>query len=484
MFDPYYLDMLLRVLAICLVLTGIHGYLGIHVLARQVIFVDLAMAQIAALGATYALLLGFDPSRHPEDAFPAYLFSLGLTLLGAAVFALTRARHERVPQEAVIGIVYASASAIVILMLAKSPTAGEQIKHMLVGNILLIGWPTILKTSVIYAVIGFFHWLCRGTFLKITTDPAAAERDGTRVRLWDFLFYGTFGVVITSSVAIGGVLLVFSFLVVPAAIGMLFSESTRVRVGVAWAAGTTVSVIGILFSFWADLPAGPAVVASFAVVLVAAALCRFIQEARSRIVAALKVGTAMALVAGLVYGTTLLRKRPESHEHPSEFAALAEALASDDVTRQLDAIHHVEEDPDPHFAPHVVRLLERTRSDQVIEHAAQVLPLFQDPAAVAVLKRLGQRDLDPFLRVEIAEGILRCRSPDGIPILLDVLEHERAPVVRAAALDVLSRLTGKTFGYEADASLAENAAALTQWHAYWSEHGSHLRWRERLHRFE
>src|SRR5262245_3829208 len=144
-------------LAMCLVLTGIHGYLGIHVLSRKVIFVDLALAQIAALGSTVAVLLGYNPET-AADAQTVYFFSLGFTFVGAAVFALTRMRHEKVPQEAFIGIVYATASALALLLLARSPGESEHIKQMLVGNVLLVTWPTIAKTASIYAAIGAFHW--------------------------------------------------------------------------------------------------------------------------------------------------------------------------------------------------------------------------------------------------------------------------------------------------------------------------------------
>ncbi len=137
-------------LVICLVIAGIHGYLGLHVLARKVIFVDLAMAQIAALGATYAYLLGYD-ARLPEDDLMVYSFSLGFTVVGAAVFALTRMRHEKVAQEAFIGITYVSAAAIAMLILSKSTGEGEHLKQMLVGNVLLVTWPEIMKTAAIYS---------------------------------------------------------------------------------------------------------------------------------------------------------------------------------------------------------------------------------------------------------------------------------------------------------------------------------------------
>src|SRR3989304_6655301 len=197
----------------CLVLSSMRIYLGIHVIARKVIFVDLALAQIAALGATYAVTLGYDPN---SDSLAVALFSLAFTFVGAGAFAIARMRRERVPQEAFIGIIYAVASAAAILILSKSATGGEEVKHMLVGDILLVSLPTVTNIAILYGCIGIFHVIFRKQFLTISLDPEAAEAFGMKVRLWDVLFYMSFGVVIVKSVAIAGVLLVFSYLVVPA----------------------------------------------------------------------------------------------------------------------------------------------------------------------------------------------------------------------------------------------------------------------------
>ena len=218
-------------LAMCLVLGGIHGYLGIHVLSRKVIFVDLALAQIAALGAVCANLLGYDVEHSPGAI---YLISLAFTFAGAALFAWTRLRRQAVPQEALIGISYATASAIALMLLARAPGEAEHIKTMLAGNILLVTWPAVAETAGIYAMVGAFHVAFRRPFLEISEDPGAALSAGRRVRLWDFFFYATFGVVITSSVAVAGVLLVFSFLVVPAVVAFLFSKQLNGRLAIAW----------------------------------------------------------------------------------------------------------------------------------------------------------------------------------------------------------------------------------------------------------
>src|SRR4051794_7536218 len=202
-----------------LILTGIHAYLGVHVVERGVIFVDLALAQIAALGATIAILAGIDP-----HGGGAYWISLAFTFLGALVFSFVRSKRRRIPLEAFIGISYAIASAAAILAMSKATSEIEHLKDMLVGNILAVSKEEVIKTAILYGVIGLFHFLFRKKFLLISTNPEEAERQGLNIKLWDFLFYASFGFVVTSSVAIAGVLLVFCYLVVPSVGAMIFAD--------------------------------------------------------------------------------------------------------------------------------------------------------------------------------------------------------------------------------------------------------------------
>lgn len=253
----------------CLVLVGIHAYLGIHVLARQVIFVDLSLAQIAALGGTLAFLAG-----HAVDSRAAYLFSLGATFVGAGIFAVTRLRSRRVSQEAIIGIVYAVSAAAGVLAVDRAPHGAEHIRQMLVGSILWVGWPQVLQTAGIYVLVGLLHWFLRDRFLTISFDEPKAERLGWRVRAWDFLFYASFGFVITSSVRIAGVLLVFSFLIVPAVCAALFADRVGPRLAFGWIVGFVVSALGCTVSYMADLPTGATVVCVFGAALIALALAR------------------------------------------------------------------------------------------------------------------------------------------------------------------------------------------------------------------
>jgi zinc/manganese transport system permease protein len=252
-----------------LILTGIHAYLGVHVVERGVIFVDLSLAQIAALGTTIAALAGLDP--HSETT---YWISLAFTFMGAAVFSTIRVRSARIPQEAIIGICYAVASAASILAMSKSVEQTEHLKQMLVGNILTVSWHEVGKTAALYGVIGLFHFIYRRKFLLISIDPEEAEAQGISTRFWDFLFYASFGFVVTSSVAIAGVLLVFCYLVVPSVGAMLFAESIGPRLAIGWTMGTLVSALGVYLSLKVDLPTGATIVCTFAIILILMAVVR------------------------------------------------------------------------------------------------------------------------------------------------------------------------------------------------------------------
>jgi zinc/manganese transport system permease protein len=248
------IELLWAPLLACLVLTAIHVYLGLHVLARGVIFVDLALAQVAALGVTVAFLAG-----HPIQSEAAYGYALAFTLGGAALFAGSRARRAPVPQEAIIGIIYAVSAAAAVLAVDQAPQGGEHIKQILVGSILTVTPAEVGTLALLYAPIGALHWLVRRPLLDISFDPEGA---GARraVRRWDFVFYASFGVVVTSSVRLAGVLLVFAYLVVPATAAAMLARSVRGRLALGWALGALVSIGGLAASWAWDLPTGATVV--------------------------------------------------------------------------------------------------------------------------------------------------------------------------------------------------------------------------------
>jgi zinc/manganese transport system permease protein len=253
-------------LVACLVLPGILIYFGLHVVQREVIFVDLALAQVASLGYCTSLLLGHD--GHP---WQAYLWSLGFTLAGAAVFALTRARAERVPQEALIGIVYVVAAAAGLLLLSRTAEGKEALQRTLVGEVLTVRPGEIWRTLALFGMVGAVHWILRKKFLLISFEPAKASEEGLRIRGWDFLFYALFGIVVTSFVRIGGVLLVFSYLIIPAVGAAFLVRSFAARLAAGWGIATLGSIAGLFASYRFDLPTGAAIVCALGLVLVLAA---------------------------------------------------------------------------------------------------------------------------------------------------------------------------------------------------------------------
>jgi zinc/manganese transport system permease protein len=260
----------------CLILVSILGYLGLHVLLREVIFVDLALAQIVAMGAVIAFYFGYEHGT-PQS----FAISLAAAVLGAAVFSWTRMRQARVPQEAIIGISYVVASAATILVADRAPEGAEHIKELLAGTIIWVTWPTVFKVLRVCAAVGVIYFLLRRRFHLISENPELAFERGLRVRWWDFLFYVLFGLVITVSVEIAGVLMVFAYVVAPAIIALAVSDRWSVRIGLAWMTGSLASGLGLLASYRWDLPSGPAIVCALGLFLLAYAGWRLLRKSHS-----------------------------------------------------------------------------------------------------------------------------------------------------------------------------------------------------------
>lgn len=252
----------------CLVLPGLLVYYGLHIIKREVIFVDLALAQVATLGTCVCLYLG-----HEVDDPHNYFWSLGFTLTGALVFTFTRpGKKARVPQEALIGIVYVVAAAAGILLLSKSPHGKEELQRTLVGDLLTVTPQEIGRTAALYAVIGLVHLIFRRQFIKLSFDHEHAATGGLSVHFWDFLFYALFGLIVTSFVQVGGVLMVFSYLIVPAACGTYLVPSMSARLAVGWSVATLASMGGLYASFKLDVPTGAAIVCMLGVTLLFAGI--------------------------------------------------------------------------------------------------------------------------------------------------------------------------------------------------------------------
>ncbi|MGI8957992.1 MAG: metal ABC transporter permease [Chthoniobacterales bacterium] len=247
----------------CVLLPWLLVYLGLHVVRRGIIFIDIAMAQMASLGICVAVLLHLN-----LESWPAFFIALGFTLLGAAIFSVTGKRASPIPQEAIIGIGYVVAAAAAVLLLSRAAEGDEEIKNMLIGNILLVTPVEVWKCFGLFLFVGLVHFALRKSFLLVSFDRDGAYKRGLGVRWWDFLFYALFGLVVTSFVRIAGVLLVFSYLIVPAVCGINLANSLGKRLLIGWLIALVGGVVGLILSFQWDLPSGAAIVCTFGVLLI------------------------------------------------------------------------------------------------------------------------------------------------------------------------------------------------------------------------
>ncbi len=252
----------------CVALVGIHAYLGIHVIEREIIFIDIALAQIAAVGATMAhIFWGAE-----ENSWLVYLFSLGFTILAALFFTKVKKRVKQISQEAVIGVTYAIAAAGALFIFSLAAGSDVHMEHMLTGSILWAKWNYILLCAGVYAVLGLFHYIFRDKFLKVTRDYDGAVKEGIKVELWDFLFYLSVGIVVTLAVSIAGVLVVFALLVIPATISAMYSINWVKRLWIAYGISIVASVLGLAFSYLFNFSTGPSVVMFLGLTLIFSAI--------------------------------------------------------------------------------------------------------------------------------------------------------------------------------------------------------------------
>ena len=271
-----FIEMMAAPVATALILVGMHGYLGTHVVRRGVIFVDIALAQMAAFGVALAMLFGAE-----IGTLTAYLVGIASTIFGAVLLSFTRTSDDKVPQEAYIGIVYVVFSAAMILVLSHVAHGGEEIQNLLVGAILWVSWAEMLKTTVLYALLGLVLWRSHGALMRISTDPDGARADGLNLRLWDFIFYAVLGTVVTASVQIVGVLMVFTMLVVPTVMSLKLFSTTRAQFTFIVLIGTLAVISGVALSYVLDLPTGAAIVCTFGVFLGAQVAVTGLRGARS-----------------------------------------------------------------------------------------------------------------------------------------------------------------------------------------------------------
>lgn len=426
------MDIMLPAFFECLVLVGIHSYLGIHVIKRQVIFVDLALAQIAALGTTVAFLFGIMPKSSV-----AYWFSLGFTFIGAAIFSVSRLRKGKIPQEAVIGLVYALAAAVSILVIDKAPHGAEHIKEILTGSILWVKWGTIGKAALVYSVVGVFHYIFRDKFLLISNNPEEAYRQGISVRFWDFLFYLSFGIVITHSVGTAGVLMVFVFLVVPAITSIMITDKLWQQLLIGWSMGLVVSVLGLYVSYVADLPSGPTVVSFYGIVLLLVSIVLYILKAKSKsqAVSRVSLGIVGALLVGLLFyaGGKYAQKAGFGRQHVHE-------LKSESIdSLKISELPNLSEE--------------------------KLNTLLKDVTDPDWLGKAFEQNNDDFFRLSIVQRLMEINRREGGSLALKLCETTQLPFIREQVCNLMKKSLGQDFGFDLkkDVSDEKNQAALAAW---------------------
>ncbi|MFT5284481.1 MAG: zinc/manganese transport system permease protein [Planctomycetota bacterium] len=445
--------------AACLVLTGIHVYLGIHVIERRVVFVDLALAQIAALGTVWGVLLGWSLE---SDDWIVKGISLGFSVIGAGIFAVTRTRRERIPHEAIIGIIYSVALATTVLASANLAHGAEEVREILSGSILWVREETVYWTAGLYVFVGLVHWIFRKQFFRLsqlsTSSPDGEEGElDSSARLWDFLFYTTFGLVVTSSVSIGGVLLVFSYLVIPAVAAMMFMNTIRSRLLFGWGVGAVMSAVGVFISYENDLPSGPTIVVCLGLFLALSGIFKSVRQSSNPIRTLLRTSALVLIVCTFVGGTWY--SRPQANDtldlqltssdsgerlraiervlgdRSLEFEAspyLPDLLADSNAEVRRIAYLLVVRRPEPSFVRIVIEQL-NDDDDLWREEAIGVLRDIGSPASIEALALAASSEVDEFLRAEMAEALLFLSDSRGGLLLIELMDRSGSALLRGDA---------------------------------------------------
>jgi zinc/manganese transport system permease protein len=487
----------------CLAASGVLVYLGMHVVERKVIFVDLALAQIAALGVMWSILMGYD---HENDTLAVTLYSLAFTGIGALVFSITRTRSDRVPHEALIGIIYVAASAAGLVLADRFALGTEALKELIAGRVALVTPAIVGKLAVTcVAVAGAFVALHR-RFMAISKDPAAAEAAGTKIRLWDFLFYMLFGVLITQCVSVLGVLPVFAYLVIPAVAGAFLFETIRSRLLFGWAFASAISLIGLETARTSGLDPGPTIVCLFAAALVVLGIVLFLRARRFARTAILQAVGFAVLFSVFLAGTLVFRKA----QRTDELATAIEFARSGDPTRERQALVSFKNTPAakarwiplvvPMLADHdpVVRteatdLLGQLKATDAIEPLARRLDAGVEAddegreAVVRALRNIGDaravhplvdaadREVEPDIAVEMSVAALELAEPGhdadlraAVDVLANVMADDGAP--RGARSDASEALRTHV---ELDPTCVDDPSTVSWWRA----HRDAMRWR-------
>jgi zinc/manganese transport system permease protein len=473
--------------AAALILVATHTYLGLHVISRNVFFVDLALAQVAALGSTVAYLYGFEMTD-PVTYLVSLLFAVG----GAWFFSVARVRENRVPQEAIIGLAFAVASAGAILLSAENPHGAEHLRDIMAGSILVVSPSEVIHAAIYYGAIGVFHWFFRKQFLLVSMDREAAIKQGMRVELWDFLFYLSFAIVITSSVRIAGVLLVFILLIAPAVCGAMFAQGIQSRLLIGWGCGLLATIGGLVMSAHMDWPPAPAISCVFALILIGSGVVGNITLAPKKNQVMVKFAVITVALVGLGFGLRTflasdlawswkVKEDDAAHSHGKlehglgiTKGDLVASLGDEHENVRAKAAEGLGKLKDPTVVPQLEQAL-KDPSAAVKEKAAEALGNMGLPEAQGALEAaLAVKNEDEWVNLRGAQALARCGSPQGVDHLLRMARDADAKVVRDQALILALLFTGRPPPKEPGGK--EGKAALASLEAWWKEVASKARW--------
>jgi len=327
---------------------------------------------------------------------------------------------------------------VVILVIDKAPHGAEHIKELLTGSILWVKWKTIAYAALVYAGIGLFHFIFRKKFLLISNNPEKAYQEGISVRFWDFLFYVSFGIVITHSVSAAGVLLVFVFLVVPAITSILITDVLWKQLVIGWSMGLVVSVLGLYISYIADLPSGPTVVAFYGIMLLIVALTLYVLRAENqgKSVGKIAIGLILTLLIFFIikFLGTAFSDDP-GHEPETSGVHTGSHLTEDDFSddTQLNDINSIQ-------------------LDRITDQDSLLIYL--------------RHTNDQFQQLDIARQMVAVNARKGSQFLVELLRNAEYPYFREEVISEIEKISHDRFGYDPEKTNAQNTLAfekIEQW---------------------
>ena len=258
MIEMFQLDFMVQAFALSVIVGILLSYLGVHVISRGIVFVDLALGQISSLGVAYSDYIGTGKTVIP----------IVFTLVGAFLMSFINIRDKRLKLEAIIGIIYAVTSAITVMLISKTPHGDSDIQEVLFGNILSVSWDQIKMVAIVFSAIGLLHLFFFKKFIAVTESFSRFDTTLTKnnfqtqgaFSLWNFLFYISIGLSIVFAVRLSGVIPVFSFLIIPAVGAIMIAKNNRSIIMLAALISVLGAFFGLNISYKFDFPAGSSIV--------------------------------------------------------------------------------------------------------------------------------------------------------------------------------------------------------------------------------